>query len=69
MQSKEHEIDFVTSDNELIEVKSEKASPMDFTWFNIVFPNKRLTVICKTPFETDTIKGITIEDFLLDDEK
>lgn len=63
--SKEHEIDFVTPQRKLIEVKKGKAGPLDFTWFEKTFPKKKLTVICKTPFQTRSITGITIHDFLL----
>lgn len=66
--SKEHEIDFVTPQKELIEVKRGHAGPLDFGWFSKVFPKKKLTVICKNPFETKQIKGITVEQFLLKEE-
>lgn len=64
-QSKEHEIDFVTPERELIEVKRGKASALDFSWFPNVFPKDQLTVICETPFQTERVRGITIEEFLL----
>jgi len=63
--SKEHEIDFITPDKKYIEVKRGRAGPLDFTWFDKVLPKKQLTVICKTPFQTKNVKGITMEDFLL----
>jgi predicted AAA+ superfamily ATPase len=63
--SKDHEIDFVTPNKELIEVKRGRAGPLDFTWFNKVFPKEKLTVICNSPFETKQIAGMTIEQFLL----
>jgi uncharacterized protein len=65
-QSKTNEIDFVTPDRELIEVKRGKASPSEFTWFASVFPKRRLTVVCSMPFETDAVRGVTIEQFLLE---
>ncbi len=64
--SKDHEIDFVSSQNELFEVKLGKSSALDFAWFPKIFPKKRLTVICNTPFETDQIRGITMHQFLLE---
>jgi hypothetical protein len=63
--AKEHEIDFVTPDRNFIEVKRGKAGPMDSSWFSRVFPRDRLTVICRSPFTSKQVTGITIEDFLL----
>ncbi len=63
--SKEHEIDFVAHDREMIEVKRGRAGPLDFGWFHKAFPKKHLTVICDTPFSSEKITGITIEEFLL----
>lgn len=64
--SKEHEIDFVTHDESLIEVKRGRAGPLDFTWFPKIFPKRTLTVVCATPFATDRVRGVTMEDFLLE---
>jgi predicted AAA+ superfamily ATPase len=66
-QGKKHEIDFVIQKERFIEVKLGKAGPLDFIWFPKIFPNEKLTVICANRFETDTLIGITIEDFLLSD--
>ncbi|MFH1829517.1 MAG: AAA family ATPase [Pseudomonadota bacterium] len=63
--SKEHEIDFVTHDRQMIEVKRGRAGPLDFGWFNKTFPNEKLTVICDTPFASDQLIGITIDKFLM----
>ncbi len=63
--SKEHEIDFVTPDKEFIEVKRGKAGPMDFSWFSRTFPRDHLTVICRSPFTSRQVTGVTMEDFLL----
>jgi hypothetical protein len=63
--SKEHEIDFVTPDRDFIEVKRGKASPMDFRWFSRIFPHDHLTVICKSPFTSKQVTGVTLEEFLL----
>lgn len=66
-KSEDHELDFIDENGDFVEVKSGKASPLDFSWFPKVFPKKRLTVICATPFETDFITGITLHQFLLRD--
>jgi predicted AAA+ superfamily ATPase len=63
-QSNEHELDFVPSPNEYIEVKRGPVSPIKLAWFARAFPTARLTVICQTPFETDRMRGVTIQDFL-----
>lgn len=63
--SEEHEIDFVTPNRELVEVKRGKTSALDFSWFAKIFPKEHLTVICDTPFETKHVKGCTLEEFLL----
>lgn len=63
--SKEHEIDFVTPDKKFVEVKRGQAGPLEFAWFSKIFPHDELTVICSTPFKTDRVTGVTIEEFLL----
>lgn len=67
-RSKENEIDFVTPNQRFIEVKRGKASPFDFHWFRRIFPNKELTVICSTPFSSKGVQGITLEEFLLQED-
>lgn len=64
-QSKEHEIDFVTHDRNLYEVKRGQAGPLDFTWFGKIFSQQNLTVICQNTFQTRQIQGLTLPDFLL----
>lgn len=64
--SKEHEIDFVTPEREFIEVKKGKCGPLDFAWFEKAFPKKELTVICREPFQTRQVKGITLHQFLIE---
>ena len=64
-QSKEHELDFKVSSGEWIEVKRGRASSLEFGWFPKVFPKDRLTVICTTPFESPLVRGVTLEDFLM----
>ncbi|MBI2083100.1 MAG: ATP-binding protein [Deltaproteobacteria bacterium] len=63
--SKDHEIDFVTPNHELIEVKRGRAGPLDFSWFSKSFPHGHLAVICGTPFQTSHVTGMTLEQFLL----
>lgn len=64
-QSSEHEIDFVTFEKECIEVKRGNAGPFEFNWFNRQFNKRTLIVISNHHFETKTLRGITLEDFLL----
>ena len=63
--SKEHEIDFVTPNLDFIEVKKGQANPLEFSWFSKIFPKEQLTVICSTPFKSQQVTGMTIEEFLL----
>ena len=65
-QSDKHELDFVLSPDEFIEVKRGRAGPLDFGWFTNIFPNARLKVVSASRFETDSIEGITLQDFLLE---
>jgi predicted AAA+ superfamily ATPase len=66
-QSKEHEIDFVLPENQIyIEVKSGNNNPIDFTWFLKSFAKTNLSIIGKNSFDTQRIKGITLENYLLD---
>jgi predicted AAA+ superfamily ATPase len=60
----DHEIDFVTREDAFVEVKLGRASALEFAWFPRSFPRARLTVVCSTPFESDTIRGATLESFL-----
>lgn len=64
-QGKEHEIDFV-DDHKWIEVKRGKSSPLEFSWFSQYFPKENLSVINTNSFETRSVRGISLEDFLLD---
>jgi len=63
-QSREHGIDFVVGRGLLLEVKRGRASPMEFAWFNRVFPGSRLIVVGSSEFETQAIKGVTFRQFL-----
>ncbi len=62
--SRDHEIDFVASGSSFLEVKRGAATPLEFAWFARTVPKARLTVINTNRFETDRIRGITMEDFL-----
>jgi predicted AAA+ superfamily ATPase len=63
-QGGSHEIDFVVDGGTFVEVKRGRATALDFTWFAKTFPKGRLTVVCATPFETDRVRGVTLEAFL-----
>jgi len=63
-QGDNHEIDFLDPPHGFIEVKSGETAPVDFGWFARAFPNRRLTVIGRSTFETSAVRGITMEDFL-----
>lgn len=64
-QNKEHEIDFVSPIDGFIEVKRGGSSPLEFSWFIRQFPNGKLTVINSKKFATETINGISLEEFLM----
>lgn len=66
-QDKNHEIDFVLSADNYLEVKRGQSSPLEFAWFAKQFPHKKLTVINTKSFSTDYINGITLEEFMLQD--
>lgn len=71
-QSKEHEIDFVSTDRKtrrFYEVKRGRAGPLDFSWFHRSHPKADLQVICDTPFEAKRVRGRTIHNFLYDDKQ
>jgi uncharacterized protein len=61
-----HELDFVTAPRAFVEVKLGRASALDLAWFPRTFPKSRLIVVCSTPFESDTIRGVTLDAFLRD---
>ena len=68
-QDKNHEIDFVISEKDLLEVKRGRSSALEFSWFVKQFPKQTLTVISTDTFSTEKINGITLEKFLLGNEK
>jgi hypothetical protein len=46
---------------------SGKVSPFEFDWFRKKFPREQLLVINAARFNSDAIRGVTLEDFLLDE--
>jgi predicted AAA+ superfamily ATPase len=66
-RSDKHEIDFVRQDGSWIEVKAGSASPFEFDWFGRTFPREKLLVVNSARFDSSTIRGVTLEDFLLDE--
>lgn len=62
-----HEIDFVRSGKPWIEVKSGQASALEFAWFGRAFPREKLLVVSTEHFEANTVRGVTLEEFLLDE--
>lgn len=63
-QGGDHELDFVLGDDQYVEVKLGRATALDFAWFGKVFPKGRLTVVCATPFESDRVVGVALDEFL-----
>lgn len=66
-RSERHEIDFVRINLPWIEVKAGNASPLEFNWFRKTFPRERLLVINAQQFNSNAIRGVTLEEFLLDE--
>ena len=66
-RSDRHEVDFIRRDAPWIEVKAGKASPFEFDWFGRTFPRERLLVVNAERFESQAVRGVTLEDFLLDE--
>jgi predicted AAA+ superfamily ATPase len=66
-RSDKHEIDFVRDGTPWIEVKSGRASPFEFDWFGRTFPREKLLVINSERFDGHVVRGITLEDFLLNE--
>ena len=64
-QSSDHEIDFVSKSGELIEVKSGRIDPRDFSWFPLTFPNRDLTVIGDQNCSFGPIASVELFDFLV----
>lgn len=66
-RSEKHEVDFVRRAKPWIEVRSGRASPFEFDWFGRSFPGEQLLVISAARFEGKAVRGVTLEDFLLDE--
>lgn len=64
-QNKNHEIDFVLSKEHFLEVKRGRSSPLEFAWFQKQFPYKNMTVINTDTFMSNGIRGVNLEQFLL----
>jgi predicted AAA+ superfamily ATPase len=66
-RSQKHEIDFVRRGRPWIEVKVGHASPFEFDWFIKSFPREQLLVVSSDRFDGSVVRGVTLEDFLLDE--
>ena len=66
-RSEKHEIDFVRQGRPWIEVKAGHASPFEFDWFIRNFPREKLLVVSSDRFDGSSVRGVTLEDFLLDE--
>jgi len=66
-RSQDHEIDFIRRDRPWIEVKAGRASPFEFDWFVRAFPRQRLLIVSAERFDGAGVRGVTLEDFLLDE--
>lgn len=66
-RSDAHEVDFVRDGQPWIEVKPGPASPFEFGWFRKTVPREELLVVSAGRFDGDAIRGVTLDDFLLDE--
>jgi predicted AAA+ superfamily ATPase len=66
-RSDKHEVDFVRDGKPWIEVKAGASTPFEFDWFTKSFPRERLLVVSSERFDGTAIRGVTLEDFLLDE--
>jgi len=64
---KDREIDFVTGKDTFVECKRGRIGPLDFGWFTRSFPKAKLTIVGATKFTGSSIRGMTLESFLLDE--
>jgi len=64
-KNSKHELDFVEAPKEYIEVKRGQSSPLEFAWVNKQLPKSSVQVVCTTAFQTETVTGVTLEEFLL----
>jgi predicted AAA+ superfamily ATPase len=66
-RTEKHEIDFFRQGRPWIEVKAGHASPFEFDWFIRTFSREKLLVVSSDRFDGSAIRGVTLEDFLLDE--
>jgi uncharacterized protein len=66
-QNQKHELDFVASPTEFLEVKRGASTPVEFGWFPRQFPHKTLRVINAVDFQAGPVQGVSLEQFLLND--
>jgi predicted AAA+ superfamily ATPase len=66
-RSEKHEIDFVRHGRPWIEVKAGRASPFEFDWFVRTFSREKLLVVSSDRFDGNAVRGVSLEDFLLDE--
>ncbi len=63
-RSRTNELDFVVPPDGFVEVKRGRSSPLEFGWFGRVFPGALLEVVGADRYETRTIHGVPMADFL-----
>jgi predicted AAA+ superfamily ATPase len=63
--SERHELDFVLSKSEFIEIKSGRSSVLEFSWFPIAFPKAKLSVVSESSFNSSHVDGLTWHDWLM----
>jgi predicted AAA+ superfamily ATPase len=63
-QNAEHEVDYVITSKEFLEVKRGASSQLEFSWFAKQFPKAQLTVVNTKSFGTDTVTGVSFEHYL-----
>lgn len=66
-QTNAHEIDFVASSSEYIEVKRGAALALEFAWFKHTLPKQTLTVINQNEFTAASIQGVNFASYLAED--
>lgn len=60
----QHEIDFVISENQWLEVKLGQASPHEFSFLSMMPRKIQTNVICTNRIHTQTVKSIKVRDFM-----
>ncbi len=64
-QTRERELDYKVAPDCFVEVKRGGVTPVEFSWFSRSFPKGRLVVVNPNRFEATSVRGLTLEDFLL----